>query len=202
MKRLIFAAAVATLLSPAAFAQTNSTSGSQSGAVAIIDNSQPSVTRTKGRLSTTASAIAPGLTAAGVHSCAGSTSAAGGGTGFGFSFGTTYEMQECNRRAYAATLMGMGQNAAALALVCNNPEVQNALNLTGVTCPQQRGTVAVNSGRPVAPVVIESSARGAQGSTVVPARSARPADSWSSLEAPVPMYNGKPIIQTATPWRD
>lgn len=168
--------ALVALASPA-FAQTQSNAGSDSRAMAIIDNSQPAMTRSKGRLDTTASAIAPGLTAAGVHSCAGSTSAAGGGTGFGFSFGTTYEMQECNRRAYAATLMGMGQNAAALALVCNNSEVQNALNLTGVVCPQQRQ-------QQVAAQQVQaaySASRGSQGSVVT--------------------SRGE-VLRSATPWRD
>lgn len=92
-------------------------------------------------------------------------------------------MQECNRRAYAATLMGMGQNAAALALVCNNVEVQNALNLTGVVCPQQRGAAVAaapaprGAVQPPQPVAY----RGAQGSV----------SSGSGA-----------IIRTATPWRD
>lgn len=184
MKRFLLAAALLAAASPA-FAQTNSQSDANSRAVAISyggGGNDGGTTRTKGRLATTASAIAPGLTAAGVHSCAGSTSAAGGGTGFGFSFGTTYEMQECNRRAYAATLMGMGQNAAALALVCNNPEVQNALNLTGVTCPQQRAVaVAAAPARPVAQQPARSDYRGAQGA-VSTGRGA--------------------VIRSATPWRD
>lgn len=182
MKKLLIAAALLAAASPA-FAQT-SRSESQSQAIAIAggNGNDGSVQRTRGRLATTASAIAPGLTAAGVHSCAGSTSAAGGGTGFGFSFGTTYEMVECNRRAYAATLQGMGQNAAALALICNNAEVQNALNLTGVVCPQQQAQVAVarvaSSARPD-PLL--GPARGAQGSV---------------------SSSGGVIIRSATPWRD
>ncbi len=91
----------------------------ESFSAAIVE--VPAVTRSKGRLATTPAAMAPGSA-----------------TGFGFSFGSTYEMQECNRRAYAATLMGMGQNAAALALICNNAEVQASLNLAGIACPQQR----------------------------------------------------------------
>lgn len=133
-------AIIAALASFPALAQTNTSgSTSNSGASAIVNGDtiyNPG--KIKQRISTTASAIAPGLTAAGVHSCAGSTSIGASVTGFNFGFGTTYEMIECNRRAYAATLAGMGQNAAALALVCNNAEVQAALNNTGVICPQQR----------------------------------------------------------------
>lgn len=85
MKRLLFAAAALVALASPALAQ-RSQSNSQSSAIAIAGGggNDGSVQRTRGRLATTASAIAPGLTAAGVHSCAGPTSAAGGGTGFGF----------------------------------------------------------------------------------------------------------------------
>jgi hypothetical protein len=103
-----------------AFAQTvnvdnNTNSSSQAGATAIAvggGSDSPS------KIKTTVPAFAPGLVAAGVHSCAGSTSAGVGATGWGLGFGTTYEMRECNRRAYAAALLGMGQNAAALDLIC------------------------------------------------------------------------------------
>jgi hypothetical protein len=129
---------------------------SNSGATAIVApvTNQYAPNRIKQRIDTTASAIAPGLTAAGVHSCAGSAALGVGGTGFNFGFGSTYEMVECNRRAYAATLAGMGQNAAALALICNNAEVRAALNQTGVICPQQVATTAGASYAPgAAPVV-------------------------------------------------
>lgn len=174
MKHLACLIAAFVLLAFApAHAQTQSLSGSDSRAIAIIDNSQPGVTRSKGSLKTTGAAIAPGLTAAGVHSCAGSTSGAFGGQGISLGFGTTYEMVECNRRAYAATLQGMGQNAAALALVCNNAEVKNALNLTGVACPQDRAAVPVER--------VYAASQGSQGS-VVTQRGA--------------------VIRSATPWRD
>lgn len=133
-------AALAVLLASPALAQatTSNANRAQSGAnVNVQGDTYYQSGKTKSRVASTASGIAPGLTAAGVHSCAGSASIGVGGVGWNFGAGTTYEMQECNRRAYAATLMGMGQNAAALALVCNNPEVQTALNQTGVICPQQ-----------------------------------------------------------------
>lgn len=188
MKRLFLSAAFAAACFSAPAMAQQSNSDSQSRATAIVyggggDNG--GVTRTKGSVKTTGAAIAPGLTAAGVHSCAGSTSGAFGGQGISLGFGTTYEMVECNRRAYAATLQGMGQNAAALALICNNAEVQNALNLTGVACPQQRGAIAIAA----APAPARSAAlqpapqayRGAQGSVA---------------------SSGGAIIRSATPWRD
>lgn len=127
------------LFSGSAFAQAvnvdnNTNSSSQAGATAIAIGGGGN---SPNKIKTTVPAFAPGLVAAGVHSCAGSTSAGVGATGWGFGFGSTYEMRECNRRAYAAALLGMGQNRAALDLICLNKEVRAALNATGVVCPSQ-----------------------------------------------------------------
>lgn len=70
-------------------------------------------------------ASAPGLslTSVGTDNCLGSASASFG-TGF-FSIGgaSTTESVECNRRAYSRALRELGQAAAALQLLCLNPEV-------------------------------------------------------------------------------
>ena len=150
MKRTFFAAAAVALLAASpALAQTvtdgtrRSDSRSWSGAtVNVSGDTIHGGGKTKIRQDITASGIAPGLTAAGVHSCAGSASLGMAATGFNFGIGSTYEMQECNRRAYAATLADLGMSGAALALICNNPEVQGALNQTGVVCPQQKAAMA------------------------------------------------------------
>ncbi|MCL7997110.1 hypothetical protein M8994_02505 [Brucella sp. 21LCYQ03] len=122
-----------------AFAQAvnvdnNTNSSSQAGATAIAVGGGGN---SPDKIKTTVPAFAPGLVAAGVHSCAGSTSVGVGATGWGLGFGSTYEMRECNRRAYAAALLGMGQNRAALDLICLNKEVRASLNATGVVCPSQ-----------------------------------------------------------------
>lgn len=122
-----------------AFAQAvnvdnNTNSSSQAGATAIAIGGG---SNSPDKIKTTVPAFAPGLVAAGVHSCAGSTSVGVGATGWGLGFGSTYEMRECNRRAYAAALLGMGQNGAALDLICLNKEVRASLNATGVYCPSQ-----------------------------------------------------------------
>jgi len=127
------------LFGGSAFAQTlnvdnNTNSSAQAGAPAIAvggGNNSPD------KIKTTVPAFAPGLVAAGVHSCAGSASVGVGATGWGLGIGSTYEMRECNRRAYAAALLGMGQNGAALDLICLNKEVRASLNATGVFCPSQ-----------------------------------------------------------------
>ncbi len=136
---ILCVAGVLLLYSQASFAQAvnadnNANSASQAGSTAIAigsSNTSPN------KIRTTVPGFAPGLVAAGVHSCAGSTSVGVGATGWGFGFGNTYEMRECNRRAYAAALLGMGQTSAALDLICLNKEVRASLNATGVVCPSQ-----------------------------------------------------------------
>ena len=117
-----------------AVSQNSSNSGSESAANITQNSSVPE----EQQIDTTSSGIAPGLTAAGVHSCAGSASGGMGMTGINFGVGSTKEMVECNRRAYAASLQGLGQNAAALDVICQNEEVRHSLNVTGVICPSQR----------------------------------------------------------------
>lgn len=115
-------------------ANSNSSSNAQSGSTAIAIGSS---SNSPSRIRTTVPGIAPGLVAAGVHSCAGSSSVGVGATGWGFGIGSTYEMKECNRRAYASALAGLGHQSAALDLICLNKEVRSALNATGVVCPSQ-----------------------------------------------------------------
>ncbi len=102
------------LFGGSAFAQTvnvdnNTNSSSQAGATAIAvggGSDSPS------KIKTTVPAFAPGLVAAGVHSCAGSTSAGVGATGWGRALAQHMKCVNATG-AYAAALLGMGQNAAA-----------------------------------------------------------------------------------------
>jgi len=82
----------------------------------------------------------------GTDNCMGSVSigvgggaAVGGGT---LSFGKTVESKDCNRRAYARDLRTAGQNEAALALLAKNPEVAEALEVTGFKAPWFKGPKA------------------------------------------------------------
>lgn len=176
IRKIVFAfAASLVLLAVPAMAQTTSRSGADSQSVAIIDNSQPSVTRSKGSLKTTGAAIAPGLTAAGVHSCAGSSTGALGAQGFAIALGSTYAMEGCERRANAATLVGLGQVTAAVAVMCDDEGVKRAMRMTGGNCPQDRVAQEQQMQRTYA------ASQGAHGS-VVTSRGA--------------------VIRSATPWRD
>jgi len=169
---VIAAAMLAASPSLAQTAAETKTSQASSGATAsVVGDTIYNPAKTKQRLVTTNSGIGPGLTAAGVHSCAGSASVGVGVTGFNLGAGATYEMIECNRRAYAASLAGMGQNLAALDLLCQNAEVKASLNNTGVVCPHQQAAIAAAQQQRQAEVAAyeaSQSWRGSAGERVIP----------------------------------
>ena len=82
----------------------------------------------------TPSVFAPGLAAAGIESCLGSASAGGSVAGFGITFGSTMVDRGCQIRLYARTLYALGHRRAATQMLCNDPEVMQALAYEGVSC--------------------------------------------------------------------
>lgn len=82
----------------------------------------------------TPSVFAPGLNAAGIESCLGSSSMGGSVAGFGVSFGSTVEDRGCQLRLYARTLYALGYKRAATRILCNDPQVMLALSYEGVSC--------------------------------------------------------------------
>jgi len=88
----------------------------------------------QGNLNNTPSVFAPGLAAAGVESCIASASAGGSGAGFGVTIALTTQDQGCNLRLFARTLYSMGHRTAATQLLCNDPQVAQALALEGIQC--------------------------------------------------------------------
>lgn len=100
-----------------------------------------------------ASASAPGLTSIGSDNCLGSTSFGAGNGFFAVSGGTTVESVECNRRAYSRALAGLGQQAAALALLCKNEEVASVTPACATAAP----TPAVKTTAPVAVASVSAS---------------------------------------------
>ncbi len=85
--------------------------------------------------------VAPGLTSAGIESCLGSASIGGAATGFGLTIGGTVLDKDCNLRLYSRTLYALGHKTAATQILCNNPEIAQALATEGVRCLV--GTTAV-----------------------------------------------------------
>lgn len=138
MKKFAFALAAILIASPA-LAQSNTTSGSQSGAY-----SQSGV-NIGGSPMQAPSAIAPGLIASG-PSCLGSSSFGVSGAGFGISLGGTKEDEHCNAREDTRILTVLAGNAAGIARMCQVKANAKALNAAGIACPGQvarAGTTAV-----------------------------------------------------------
>lgn len=75
----------------------------------------------------------PGLVA-GVFTCSGSRTAGASGMGFGLGVGGTHKDKDCELRANAATLVGMGYREPARQLMCQNPAVRKAFEDAGQSC--------------------------------------------------------------------
>lgn len=88
--------------------------------------------------------FSPNLVAA-PETCMGSMSAGGGagfgGTSFGINFGTTWKSVDCERRMYAKALVALGPQyvTAALVLLSNNSEVEQALVNAKIVIPGKTG---------------------------------------------------------------
>lgn len=85
-----------------------------------------------------ASAPAVVLTSVGSDNCLGSASGSVGNGFFSVGGGATTESVECNRRAYSRRLQDLGQNEAAVALLCLNPEVASVTP----TCTKTKKTAS------------------------------------------------------------
>jgi len=82
-----------------------------------------------------ASAVAPMLTSAN-DSCMGSTSVGAQGVTLGVSVGHTWTDENCVMLKNTMMLWNMGRQEAAVALMCGNDKVREALELAGTECPQ------------------------------------------------------------------
>lgn len=123
-----------------------------------------------------ATAIAPGLTSIGSDNCLGSASFGAGNGFFAVSGGTTTESAECNRRAYSRALAGLGQQAAALAILCKNEEVASVTPACAAATPAPAPAAATSSTPPVKVASVPASnaavcaSAKAQGDTILASR--------------------------------
>ncbi len=132
--RSCIALAVLVMATPGYAQSTGSTSGSSSGATSQINMSNPS--STTGLLFTTPTVVAPGLAAAGIETCLGSTSGGLSVLGGGVTFGTTMVDEGCTIRLLARQLYAFGFQKAAVALMCQDERVAAAMDATGSPCPR------------------------------------------------------------------
>lgn len=97
-----------------------------------------------------ATAYAPALVA-GTNTCMGSSSVGGQGITFGLSLGTTWEDDGCTRRSNAATLFSLGQTSGAIALMCQDADIAEAMQTAGTPCPGAQKIAAATQAAPAAP---------------------------------------------------
>lgn len=79
---------------------------------------------------------------AGTGTCMGSTTVGGQGMTIGISVGSTWEDHGCTMRSNAATLYSLGQQKAAVALLCQDKSIAQAMKAAGTTCPGSESKAA------------------------------------------------------------
>jgi hypothetical protein len=67
--------------------------------------------------------------------CMGSTSGSAAVPGLGLSFGTTWVDENCKMLKNSERLWNMGLRLASFALLCTDPKIKEALEITGFPCP-------------------------------------------------------------------
>jgi len=114
------------------------TVASQSGAMSMVNITDPPAdpaTNVTNHVVTPPGIVAPGLAAAGVETCLGSSSGGLSLMGGGFTFGSTRVDEGCTIRLLARQLFAFGFHKAAIALMCQDEHVLVAMDETGTPCP-------------------------------------------------------------------
>ncbi len=128
MRRLLAISVFVVALDSSAFAQTTS------GASSSVSINNPAATDTTARVIAAPPVGAPGLAAAGMETCLGSATGGLSIMGGGFTFGRTYPDEGCNIRLAARQLYAFGFQKAAIALMCQDPHVAEAMQAVGQPC--------------------------------------------------------------------
>lgn len=115
--------------SSAANSNTNANSGNNSAQAVTVQGDHYEAARIP-----VATAYAAPLVA-GTGTCMGSTTVGGQGMTIGISVGSTWEDHGCTMRSNAATLFTMGQQKAAVALLCQDKSIAQAMTTAGTPCP-------------------------------------------------------------------
>jgi len=127
------------------------TVATQSGAMSMVNISDPPSNPDQSintRLTTPPGIVAPGLAAAGIETCLGSSSGGLSLMGGGFTFGSTKVDEGCTIRLLSRQLFAFGFHKAAIALMCEDEHVFVAMNESGTPCPPPPGAEA---GEPLLP---------------------------------------------------
>ncbi len=151
-----------------AYAQTATTWG----AMSMVNISDPANVNTTTRLTTPPTIVAPGLAAAGVETCLGSASGGLSLMGTGLTFGSTVPDSGRTLRLTAQQLYAFGFKAAAIALMCQDQHVAEAMATVGEACPSAH--LAANDGPEISVGSIERPRPVSQPLQLVPPRVVEP----------------------------
>jgi hypothetical protein len=116
-------------------AATQAFAQSTSGASSSVNISNPASTESRNRLITVPTVVSPGLAAAGMETCLGAASGGLSLMGLGLTFGRTTPDEGCHIRLAARQLHAFGFKKAALALMCQDSRVAEAMAAAGDVCP-------------------------------------------------------------------
>lgn len=107
-------------------------------------------------MKSTPALYAPPLTTTLTDTCMGSSSIGASFSGFGINGGSTWTDKNCVRRLDSREFRAMGMNDVAVALLCQNPDNQAAVEATGRACPSAtpQTPLAATIGAPTAPTPI------------------------------------------------
>lgn len=130
-------AGAAALAGAAAVQSQNASSTSGGNVISVQGDAAPTIP--------VASAWAAGLTAAN-GTCMGSTSAGAQGVTVGLSFGSTWVDAGCDMRYDAQALVAAGQAGAAVARLCQKPEIAQAMADAGTPCRKATAAAAKVAG--------------------------------------------------------
>jgi hypothetical protein len=114
------------------------TVATQSGAMSMVNITDPPAdpnTNVTNHVITPPGIVAPGLAAAGIETCLGSSSGGLSLMGGGFTFGSTRVDEGCTIRLLARQLFAFGFHKAAIALMCQDSHVFIAMDESGTPCP-------------------------------------------------------------------
>jgi len=180
--------------------------GSTSGASAAVNISDPPSSDSTNRLITTPTVVAPGLAAAGIETCLGSASGGLSVMGGGITFGSTKVDEGCTIRPLARQLFAFGLHKAALALMCQDGRVAEAMDVAGSPCPAEPVQIGND---PVASIPSTSYAASAgevgQPLSILPAsRTSTPSDDTRSIRETIDVsfLAVHPVSQQEQAWFD
>jgi hypothetical protein len=130
-------------------AATKSGAVSTSAAVSLVNVSDPPSTSgdPTTHVITPPTVVAPGLAAAGVETCLGSSSGGISLMGGGITFSSTKVDEGCTIRLLARQLFAFGFHNAAMALMCEDEHVIIAMSEVGKPCPP--GPILSGPGEPM-----------------------------------------------------